>query len=379
MKILLFGEYSGFFNQLKNGLIKNNCKVTLAARQDGFKNYDLDINLDAKYLRKNPLNYLRQLIYRLTTYDCAGLEIYYNFWKQKALFKDYDAVLLINPFPLQTHQKLEKKILNYIFKHNKNVILSACGDDYQYINFLETQHLPYTILDPLKENPSLKKFYLDAVKYKTKAHKSLHKFVIKHCKGVITADMDYDMAYKNESKYLGYIPFPVSIEKLSYNPMNSFDKIVIFHGINKLNYYKKGNHIFDEALTIIKNKYKDKVDILRTENVSYSTYIESYNKTHIVLDQVYSYSQGYNALESMAKGKVVFSGAEKEWLEHFNIEKNTLLINTKPDVDYLVQKLSELVDEPEKMTLITKKARAFVKEQHNDNVIAKKYLSFLKN
>ena len=187
------------------------------------------------------------------------------------------------------------------------------------------------------------------------------------------------MAYKNESKYLDYIPFPVSIEKLSYNPMNSFDKIVIFHGINKLNYYKKGNHIFDEALTIIKNKYKDKVDILRTENVSYSTYIESYNKAHIVLDQVYSYSQGYNALESMAKGKVVFSGAEKEWLEHFNIEKNTLLINTKPDVDYLVQKLSELIDAPEKMTLITKKARAFVKEQHNDNVIAKKYLSFLKN
>jgi hypothetical protein len=39
--------------------------------------------------------------------------------------------------------------------------------------------------------------------------------------------------------------------------------------------------------------------------VPYATYIELYNKSHIVLDQVFSYDQGYNALEAMAKGKVV--------------------------------------------------------------------------
>ena len=81
MKILLFGEYSGFFNQLKNGLLKNNCEVTLAARQDGFKNYDVDINLEGSFWRKNPFNYIRQGIFKLTSYDIVGLSIYYNFWK----------------------------------------------------------------------------------------------------------------------------------------------------------------------------------------------------------------------------------------------------------------------------------------------------------
>jgi hypothetical protein len=38
---------------------------------------------------------------------------------------------------------------------------------------------------------------------------------------------------------------------------------------------------------------------------SYTTYINSYNKAHILLDQTYAYDQGYNALEAMAKGKVV--------------------------------------------------------------------------
>jgi len=36
---------------------------------------------------------------------------------------------------------------------------------------------------------------------------------------------------------------------------------------------------------------------------------------------VYAYDQGFNALEAMAKGKVVFTGAEKEWLELYNLEE----------------------------------------------------------
>ena len=38
--------------------------------------------------------------------------------------------------------------------------------------------------------------------------------------------------------------------------------------------------------------------------------IKNYEQAHIILDQVYAFDQGYNALEAMAKGKVVFTGAE---------------------------------------------------------------------
>ena len=182
------------------------------------------------------------------------------------------------------------------------------------------------------------------------------------------------MAYKDASKYLGYIPFPVSLEELKFTPPKNHDHIIIFHGVNRLNYYKKGNHYFDEALKIIQQKYPDKVKVIRSENVSYSEYINSYNQAHIVLDQVYSYSQGYNALESMAKGKLVFSGAEKEWLTHFNVETDTLLVNAKPDIDYLVEKLEGFIKHPEKIEDIATRARDFVEQQHLDKAIASKYL-----
>ena len=58
--------------------------------------------------------------------------------------------------------------------------------------------------------------------------------------------------------------------------------------------------------------------------------MKAYNSAHILLDMVYAYDQGYNALEAMAKGKVVFTGAEREWLEYYNIEEDQVVINAFP-------------------------------------------------
>ena len=80
--------------------------------------------------------------------------------------------------------------------------------------------------------------------------------------------------------------------------------------------------------------------------------IKSYNECHIFLDQLYAYDQGYNALEAMAKGKVVFTGAEKEWLEYYDLEENSVVINALPDVNYLVEKLSVLIENPEEINWV---------------------------
>jgi hypothetical protein len=68
-------------------------------------------------------------------------------------------------------------------------------------------------------------------------------------------------------------------------------------------------------MTILKaenyqTKIQFKVEII-TKSIPYKDYINLY-KSHIVLDQVFSYDQGYNALEAMAKA-VVFTGAETEF------------------------------------------------------------------
>jgi hypothetical protein len=53
-------------------------------------------------------------------------------------------------------------------------------------------------------------------------------------------------------------------------------------------------------------------------DIPYTTYINSYNKAHILLDQTYAYDQGYNALEAMAKGKVVLR-ERNIFMEHYKL------------------------------------------------------------
>ena len=62
------------------------------------------------------------------------------------------------------------------------------------------------------------------------------------------------------------IPNPVYIK--SQAPITEIkNKIVIFHGINLNNYYKKGNDIFEEALNLIKLKYSNRISIVTVKSI----------------------------------------------------------------------------------------------------------------
>ena len=149
---------------------------------------------------------------------------------------------------------------------------------------------------------------------------------------------------------------------------------MIFHGINSQNYYKKGNDIFEAALSILSKRHAEKFQVLTVRSLPYKEYIKSFDKAHILLDQVYAYDQGFNALEAMAKGKVVFTGAEQEWLDYYKVEEDTIAINALPDAQNIANKLEWLILNPEKITEISKKARLFIEEHHDYIDCAKMYL-----
>ena len=89
---------------------------------------------------------------------------------------------------------------------------------------------------------------------------------------------------------------------------------------------------------------------------------------------MYGFDQGYNALEAMAKGKVVFTGAENEFVDHYHLTE-TVAINALPDVDYLVNKLSHLIENPIEIKKIGAAARQFIEKEHDYIKIAKQYLA----
>ncbi|GLB53737.1 glycosyl transferase family 1 [Neptunitalea chrysea] len=380
MKILLLGEYSGFFNSLKEGLTTIGHDVILAGRKDGFKNYSVDISFEPEFSSKGFPFLLRKAIHKFTKIDMGVWEVFYLFKKASNRLKNFDVVFLINEQPLTKHYYTEKRILDFIFKHNKNVFLSACGDDYTYINYLLKNDLSHHVLSAYLKNPkALKTNYSHSLLYTTKNSKKLHEFVIQHVKGIIPGDYDYVMAYEGLPKVELLIPFPVRLQLFDYTPPIIDNKIIIFHGINKLNIHKKGNNYFIKALELIAKKYKDKVEIITAVSLPYNEYITKYNSCHILLDQANAYDQGYNALEAMAKGKVVFTGASKQWQDHYKLQEDTIAVHAVPNEELMAKKLSFLIENPDKILEISKNARAFIEQEHDCVKVAEKYINTWEN
>ena len=230
-----------------------------------------------------------------------------------------------------------------------------------------------SILQPYFNNPSLEKEYRYILEYRSKKNKNLHDFVYENCNGIIATDVDYLIPLQGNPKFSGLISNPVDYSKLEFEELKTDGAIVIFLGVNQWSYYQKGIDYFEKALTIIKEKFGDKVEVLLTQNVPYSEYINLYNKSHILLDQMHGHDQGYNALEAMAKGKVVFTNASEIFEKQYNLTKK-VAVNALPDVAYLVNELSFLIENPAEIKAIGIRARAFIEKEHDFVKIADKYL-----
>ena len=373
MKILLIGEYSRLHNSLKEGLEKNGHKATLVGSGDGFKNYAVDIKLDSYYFNLKLLKPIAKLFDKLFKISLNEIEIYFRAKKIINDLKNYDVVQLINENAFKTLPSLEISLIKKLKKNNKKLFLLSCGVDKKSVEYALNEKFRYSILSPYLKNPNLKKSYRYILKYTSKNYIKLYEYLKENVNGIISSDIDYHIPYINEKKYLGLIPNPINVDIIKYKKIEIHDKIKILHTVNSKNYLKKGNIFFDKALNFIKEKYKDKVEIINTVDLSYVDHIESVENSHIVLDQVYAYDQGYNALEAMALGKVVFTGAEKEWLEMYNIKENSVAINALPDHKKIIKKLEWLIENPKYILEISKNARVFIENKHNYISIAKQY------
>ncbi|WP_047545167.1 glycosyltransferase [Psychroserpens sp. Hel_I_66] len=379
MRILLVGEYSRLHNSLKEGLIELGHEVVIVGNGDGFKKYPVDIFLDHSF--HSPfLKKIKVAFYKLTSINLGALEVYLKALFKMNKMKGFDVVQLINESPLAIQAKYEKRFIKKLLANNKKLFLLSCGIDYQCMTFMMEGKFKYSIMSPFLEDKSLFELYKFQLQYLTPEFTDLHHFIYENCDGVISTDMDYHLPLLGNKKYLGLIPNAINTNKIKFIPINANSgKIKIFHGINTSAVVKKGNHYFTGALKIIEQKYPDNVEIITTYSIPYNEYIKYYDGCHILLDQAYGYDQGYNALEAMAKGKVVFTGAEQEWLDYYGLEKNTVAINAEPSVNNIVENLEWLINNPEQIETISKNAREFIEKEHDYLSITKKYLSTWKN
>ena len=376
MKILLLGEYSRLHNSLKEGLVALGHEVIIVGCGDKFKKLPVDYSIYAQICNENKIaNFLFRGFRKVIGLDFEKIEKAMRFYLILPDLKDIHHVQLINSDALETYPFLSRFLYKKLFKKVKSRSLLICGDERPIVDYLFKKELKYSVLTPYFENNSLEKEFQFSLKYRKKSYRKTFDWLSKKCQNLITSDLDYEIPMQKMGFQTTFIPNPINTVLISFQNIEIKEKIMIFLGINRLSYAKKGINYFEKALEIIQNKYANKVEIITTENLPYDEYILKYNKAHILLDQVFAYDQGYNALTAMAKGKVVFTGAESEFLNHYQLQEDEVCINALPDENEITAKLSYLIERPEQLIKISKSAREFIEKEHNYKIIAQKYLA----
>ena len=174
--------------------------------------------------------------------------------------------------------------------------------------------------------------------------------------------------YKSDIKLLNSIPLPFNATTIPYQDNIKNSKIRIFNGVLR---QWKGSKFTEEALSIIQEKYGDRVEIVFYRK-PYDEFIKSLSDINIYIDQCGN-SYGVAALVAMSAGCVTFSGDSIENSHELRVEDSPI-IPMSYDVPSIVEKISWWVEHPEEFLKRGAESRAYVERYHNPDLIAKLYM-----
>ena len=197
--------------------------------------------------------------------------------------------------------------------------------------------------------------------------------------GAVACLYEYYVAYKPVlGDRVAYGGIPIDTETLSFRPLEQApEKVRLFIGIQRDRHVIKGTDRLLAAMKRVHDRYPGITELEVVENLPYDEYTRRMRDSHIILDQLYSYTPGTNALIAMAQGLVAMSGAEPEFYELIGETANKPIVNVSPliegDIDH---KLSWLVEHRDQLPQMARASRAFVEKHNAAPVVAQRYLDF---
>ncbi len=325
MKILLFGEFSGLHNNLKDGLIELGHEVVLASGRDGYKMIPNDLNLDGR---------LSGIIGKLETRVRPFIHL--------PKLVGYDVFQSINPFYPNAKYFPKLQFYKMLKLGNKKFYMLGAGSD-AYFWKCGRKCLKY---GPFED-------------------------FLKYDHGVIPVMYEYEKSYSDCNKLKNTIPLPVNTNNIEYNENVTEGKLVVFHGLSRYGF--KGTRHVEEAFEILRKKYPNDLELIINGKMPFDDYIKLLRRANVVVDQVYSHSLGMNGVYALAMGKVVLGGVEPEGLESLSLTSSPA-INVRPEANSIIKEIEWLLDNRSKITEIGKESRMFAERVHGHIKVAKKYI-----
>ena len=356
MKILLLGEYSGLYSNLKDGLIENGHEVVIASGVDGFKNLKVDV----------------QLAYSGTSF--SKVKTIYSLISSLNKLSGFDVVQTISP--LFTNSLVVTRYLYEFIKYrNDSFYLSVAGDDSVVLEYWKN-----------KNSQEFDLYFKNIKKYDGYNHEFLwgrkkcllwNVNLAESADGIIPIMYEYHKPYESFNKCSNSIPIPININKIKYDENRIKNrKLVVFHGLNR--YGAKGTKYIQNAFEILNKKYPNDLELVIDGKMSYEKYKHLLKKVNVIVDQTHSNSLAMNSLISMAMGKVVLGGNTGESMKEFGYTFNPA-INIDSNENSIINAVESILENRHRIVEVGEQSRLFVEKYHDYKTIAQRYIDVWSN
>jgi glycosyltransferase involved in cell wall biosynthesis len=246
------------------------------------------------------------------------------------------------------------------------------------INKKLLRYSPYNGGDDTEQECNIK---LRSEEWLGSAKERLNKEIAYSCDAIVACCYEYWLPYKQSkesdnngrmlNEKLFFVPLPIVLPPEVCESKGE-KKLRVFVGINSIRATFKGADIMIKAAEDLAAKYPERMTLNKVENVPFAIYKEIMASSDVVIDQIYSYSPGMNALLAMSEGKVVVSGGEPECYELLGEHKCRPVVNVQPTYDSVYSQLEYLVLHHELVDDIKRQSREFVCRNHNYITVAQR-------
>lgn len=362
MDILFLGDYSNFHVSLAKELRQLGHRAIVVSSGSRCMDTERDINLIRKPGKWGGLKY-------------AG-----RVWSLLPKMSNFDVVQLINPSFLDLKPAKIRYFFNELRRRNKMIALSMAGNDsvfvkecceaqtFRYSEFrIGTELAPFAIVNPNVE-----------VNWQTNEMLGFCQYIYNNVDCAISCLYEYQkVGAKYLGEKLGYIGIPIDVENIKYEPLHIEDKINIAVGIKSEYMSFKGTDRLLNVAKKIEQMFSDKCRVFVLKDLPYNEYMKKLKNSHIVLDQLYSYTPATNALGAMAMGKVVVSGAEPEFYDFINEHELSPIVNVLPNDDDIYNKLLSLINDRDALKRRGEQSRLFVERHNSAHLVVERYIQHL--
>lgn len=365
MRILLVGDASNCHSALAKGLRRLGHEVAVASDGSTWMQTDRDYDLTRPWSGK-----------------AGGMTLWLKAqWLMRRYMTGWDVVAIASPNFLSLRPHRIKTVFDFLRRHNGSIFLTYLGSDPYWIDFcLDPDMLRYNewrigqAPAPLAVNDQARlKAWRDPA---LRRHVS---YIYDNVNGAVTVLYEYQKAAERYFPvgHVAYGGIPIDTDAMTVAHGDEVPRCMkIFVGVHRHRMVEKGTDRMYAAAKRVAARHPDKCRIEYVENVPYREYVERMRSSHILVDQLYSYTPATSALLGMAQGLVAWSGGEPEYYDFIGEYDNRPVMNALPDDESLYASLEDMVCHPERFPELSRRSREFVERHNNSVVVAQRFLDF---